>query len=99
MKNQIIYLNKLLNNSYLGISLKKITSELSPRYINLEYNVNEGDTYESIINNIKVPNLEKKLFLKSINENKNVKILRVIKKFTSQLTEEIKPKLLILQLK
>ena len=78
--NQIIYLNKLLNNSYLGISLKKITNELSPRYINLEYNVNEGDTYESIINNIKVPNLEKKLFLKSINENKNVEILRVNQK-------------------
>ena len=42
--------------------------------------MNEGDTYESIINNIKVPNLEKKLFLKSINENKNVKILRVNQK-------------------
>ena len=78
--NQIIYLNKLLNNSYLKNSLKKITSELSPRYINLEYSVNEGDTYESIINNINVPNLEKKLFLKTIVENKNVKILRVNQK-------------------
>ena len=78
--NQIIYLNKLLNNIYLGKSLKKITNELSPRYINLEYNVNEGDTYESIINNIDVPNLEKKLLLKTITENKHVKILRVNQK-------------------
>ncbi len=78
--NQIIYLNKLLNNIYLGKSLKKITNELSPRYINLEYNVNEGDTYEGIINNINVPDLEKNLFLKTITENKNVKILRVNQK-------------------
>ena len=78
--NQIIYLNKLLNNIYLEKSLKKITNELSPRYINLEYNVNEGDTYEGIINNINVPDLEKNLFLKTISENKNVKILRVNQK-------------------
>ena len=78
--NQIIYLNKLLNNSYLKNSLKKTTNELSTRYINLEYNVNEGDTYESVINNINVPNLEKKLLLKTITENKHVKILRVNQK-------------------
>ena len=78
--NQIIYLNKLLNNIYLGNSIKNITNQLSPRYINLEYIVKEGDTYESIINNIDIPNLEKKLFLKSVTKNKNVKILRVNQK-------------------
>ena len=78
--NQIIYLNKLLNNIYLGKSLKKITNELSPRYINLEYNVNEGDTYESIINNLNVPNSEKKLFLDMVTKNKNIKILKLNQK-------------------
>ena len=78
--NQIIYLNKLLNNIYLGNSIKNITNQLSPRYIDLEYIVKEGDTYESIINNIDIPNLEKKLFLKSVTKNKNVKILKVNQK-------------------
>ncbi len=78
--NQINYLNKLLKNTYLNKSLKKITSELKPRYLFLEYNVNQGDTYESIINNINLPNKEKKLFLRSVTKNKNVKILRLNQK-------------------
>ena len=44
-KNQIKYLNRSLKNIYLGNSLKKITSELKPRYIYIEYIVKEGDTY------------------------------------------------------
>ena len=40
--NQIIYFNKLLNNIYLGNSIKNITNQLSPRYINLEYIVKES---------------------------------------------------------
>ena len=78
--NQVDYLNKLLNNTYLHNSLKKIASELRSRYVYLEYSVNQGDTYESIINNINIPNSEKKLFLKSVTKNKNVKILRLNQK-------------------
>ena len=78
--NQVDYLNKLLNNTYLNNSLKKISSELKSRYVYLEYSVNQGDTYESIINNINIPNSEKKLFLKSVIKNKNVKILRLNQK-------------------
>ena len=75
-KNQIKYLNKSLNNTYLLNSLKKITSELRPRYVSLEYIIKDGDTYESIIKKIDIPDKEKKLFLKSISKNKNIKILR-----------------------
>ena len=50
--NQINYLNKSLKNIYLNNTIKKITSELQSRYVNIEYNVKQGDTYESIINNI-----------------------------------------------
>ena len=78
--NQIGYLNKLLHNTYLENSLKKITSELKPRYAYLEINVNQGDTYESIINSIDIPNLEKKLFLKTVIKNKSVKILKLNQK-------------------
>ena len=38
-KNQIDSLNKALGNIYLNKVLKKITSELKPRYINIEYKV------------------------------------------------------------
>ena len=54
-KNQINNLNKLLNNIYFKNSFKKITSQLKPRYISVEYKVKEGDTYEKIINNLNIP--------------------------------------------
>ncbi len=92
--NQIIYLNKLINNIYLGNSVKKLTNELSPRYINLEYNVNEGDTYDSIINSVNIPNLEKKLFLKSIAKNKSIKVLKVNQKIYFTIDKRDKTKII-----
>jgi len=79
-KNQISYLNKFLKNIYLNNSLKKIASELKPRYINIEYSVKEGDTYENIINNLSIPNLEKKILLNTITKNKNINILKLNQK-------------------
>ena len=92
--NQINYLNKLLQNTYLNNSLKKITSELKPRYIYLEYNVNQGDTFESIINNINIPNLEKNLFLKSVTKDKNIKILRLNQKIFFTIDKRDKTKII-----
>ena len=79
-QNQINYLNKSLKNIYLNNTIKKITSELKPRYINIEYDVKQGDTYESIIKNLNVPNKEKKLFLDTVTKNKNIKILKLNQK-------------------
>ena len=79
-QNQINYLNKSLKNIYLNNTIKKITSELKPRYINIEYDVKQGDTYESIIKNLNVPNIEKKLFLDTVTKNKNIKILKLNQK-------------------
>ena len=79
-QNQINYLNKSLKNIYLNNTIKKITSELKPRYINIEYDVKQGDTYESIIKNLNVPNTEKKLFLNTVTKNKNIKILKLNQK-------------------
>jgi len=75
--NQINNLKKLFNNTYLDNSLKKITSELRPRYIYIEYKVKNGDNYENIINNINIPIVEKKLFLSTVAKHKNVKILKL----------------------
>tara|TARA_B100000700_G_scaffold247081_1_gene276325 strand:- start:682 stop:1980 length:1299 start_codon:yes stop_codon:yes gene_type:complete len=79
-KNQVSYLNKALKNIYLNNSIKKLTTNLKPRYINIEYNVKQGDTYESIINNLDIPNLEKKIFLNTITKDKNTKILKLNQK-------------------
>ena len=79
-QNQINYLNKSLKNIYLNNTIKKITSELKPRYINIEYDVKQGDTYESIIKSINVSNTEKKLFLDTVSKNKNIKILKLNQK-------------------
>ena len=79
-KSQIDYLNKALKNTYLNNSIKKLTSELKPRYINIEYNVKQGDTYESIINNISIPQIEKKIFLNTVTKNKNINILKLNQK-------------------
>ena len=79
-KNQINYLNRSLKNIYLNNSLKRITSELKPRYIYIEHKVKEGDTYESIINNLNIQKKEKKLFLNSVTNNKNINILKLKQK-------------------
>ena len=79
-KNQINYLNRSLKNIYLNSSLKRITSELKPRYIYIEHKVKEGDTYEGIINSLNIPKKEKKLFLNSVTNNKNINILKLNQK-------------------
>ena len=75
-KNQIKYLKNSLDNLYLHKSIKKITSELKPRYENINYITKSGDTYESIINGLKINQKEKKLFIKSVAKHKSLKILR-----------------------
>ena len=93
-KNQVEYLLKSLDNIYLHKSLKNITSKLKPRYIKINYISKAGDTYESIINNLKINKIEKKLFLKSIAKHKSLKILRTGKKFFFKIDQMDKPKIL-----
>ena len=87
-KSQINYLNKALKNTYLSNSIKKLTSELKPRYINIEYNVKQGDTYESIINNISIPQIEKKIFLNTVTKNENINILKLNQKILFQIDKK-----------
>ena len=87
-KKQISDLKKSLNNTYLKNSIKKITSELNPRYINIEYTVKQGDTYESIINGLDVPNIEKKKILKTITKNKNLNVLKLNQKISFKIDKK-----------
>ena len=92
-KNQISYLNKSLSNIYLKNSIKKISSNLKPRYISLSYRVNEGDTYEKIINSFNLPEVEKRLFLKSVVKNKNIKILKLNQNIYLKIDKKDNPKI------
>ena len=69
-------LKKTLENVYLQKTFAKITSGLEYRFKEFKYLVQEGDSYESIIYGIKIPQNEKKLFLETIKKNKKIKILR-----------------------
>ena len=93
-KNQISYLNKSLSNIYLKNSIKKISSNLKPRYISLSYRVNEGDTYEKIINSFNLPEVEKRLFLKSVVKNKNIKILKLNQNIYLKIDKKDNPKII-----
>ena len=87
-KKQISNLKKSLNNTYLKNSIKKITSELNPRYVNIEYTVKQGDTYESIINGLDVPNIEKKKIFKIITKNKNLNVLKLNQKISFKIDKK-----------
>ena len=67
---------KTLSNVYLQKTFAKLTSELQDRYYEIEYTVEEGDNFESIINRIKLPKKEKKIFLETVKKNKEIRILR-----------------------
>ncbi len=91
--SQYLSLKKTLNNVYLQKTFKKITSELDNRYIEFDYLVKEGDNYESIINKIKIPKNEKKLFLETVKKNKKIKILKPYQKIFFRIDKKNNPKI------
>ena len=69
-------LKKTFSNVYLQKTFAKITSELQNRYTEIDYKVEEGDNFESIINKLKIKKKKKKLFLKTVKKNKEIRILK-----------------------
>ena len=93
-KNQIYFLEKTMNNIFFQKSLEKIASELTPRFLFYDYEVNNGDTYETIIGQLNLPENEKKLFLETVKKNKNLKILRLNQKISFKIDRKNYPKIL-----
>ena len=91
--SQYVSLKKTLNNVYFQKTFAKITSKLENRYTEFEHIVNEGDNYESIIYEIKLPQNEKKLFLETIKRNKKIKILRPNQKIFFRIDKKDSPKI------
>ena len=72
-KNEVIYFEKILNNTYLNKTLETVVENLTPRYQVINYKVNEGDSLEKILNKFGISNQEKKIVLKNIFNNKKIK--------------------------
>ena len=70
-----------LDNIYLKETLKEITQNLEPRFTDITYSSKAGDTHQSIIDNLKIPEIEKKKILKAISEEKTLKLLKINQNF------------------
>ena len=71
-KNEVIYFEKILKNTYLNKTLETVVENLSPRYQVIRYKVDEGDSLEKILNNFEISNQEKRIVLKNILNNKKI---------------------------
>jgi hypothetical protein len=93
-KEQLEILKKTFKNIYLQKTFKNITSNLEPRFITFNYNVRQGDTYESIINEVNITKEEKRLFLKTIAKNKDLKILKLNQNIYFKIDKRSFPKII-----
>ena len=74
-KNQIYFLQKSFDNVYLKKSINTLTSNLKPRYIEINYEVQSGDTLEYIIDSLTISSEEKKKILYTVKQQKEIKTL------------------------
>ncbi len=75
-KNQIYLFQKSFDNIYLKKSINTLTSNLKPRYFEINYEVQKGDNYQNIIDNIDLPSSEKKKILGTLKKQKEIKSLK-----------------------
>ena len=75
-KNQIYLLQNSFDNVYLKKSINALTSKLKPRYIEINYVVQSGDNFESILDKIDLPLSEKENFLSTVKKHKEIKSIK-----------------------
>ena len=75
-KNQIYLFQKSFDNVYLKKSIITLTSNLKPRYFEINYEVQKGDNFENIIKTIELPSSEKEIFLDTVKKQKEIKSLK-----------------------
>jgi len=71
-KREIGSFEKLFNNSYLLKSSKAYLDNFSPRFKTIIYSVNQGDSFNKILNFIDIPNDEKIKINDVISKNKKI---------------------------
>ena len=68
--NQIESIQKTLGNIYLKKTAYSIIENLKPRYKTIDFKIENGDTFEKILNELDVPKNEKNKVLKKVSKLK-----------------------------
>ena len=71
-ENQIEKFNKMINNVYLRKSLISTLDNLEPRFENIKYKVNQGESLDKILKNLLIPDKERKLIIMNLSKNKDL---------------------------
>ena len=75
-KNQIFSLQKLIENTYLNKTSNSIIQNLNPRYEKIKFKVQPGDSFEKLINQLKIGDNEKNKVLKKVFKKKFINKLQ-----------------------
>ena len=62
----------MINNVYLRKSLISTLDNLEPRFENIKYKVNQGESLDKILKNLLIPDKERKLIIMNLSKNKNL---------------------------
>ena len=71
-KNQEDSLLNILENSFFKKSINHLVKNLNPRFTYLNFKVNQGDTFEKILNQLKISKNEKEIVIKNLSSFKFV---------------------------
>ena len=71
-KNQENKLLNILDNTFFKKSIHQLIKNLNPRFTRLSFRVNEGDTFEKILNQLKTSKNEKEIVIKNLSRFKFV---------------------------
>ena len=69
-KKQNFFLQKLIENTYLNKTSISIFEKLEPRYETIKFKVQSGDTFEKLLNQLNITNIEKDKILKKVLKQK-----------------------------
>ena len=89
--NQICSLQKLIENTYLNKTSYSIIHNLNPRYETIKFKVQPGDSFEKLINQLKIGDNEKNKVLKKVFKKKFVNKLQSNKEIVFKIDNK-KPK-------
>ena len=71
-KNQEDSLLNILENSFFKKSINHLVKNLNPRFTYLNFKVNQGDTFEKILNQLEISKNEKEIVIKNLSSFKFV---------------------------
>ena len=74
-KSQEDRLLYILDNTFFKKSINHLITNLNPRFINLNFRVSDGDSFEKILNKLEISKGEKEIAIKNLSNFKFVKSL------------------------